>query len=46
MKNGGEAVTPEWIGAGRYALGVDGTAVPAVAHIRSPYDPDRRRVLV
>ncbi len=45
VKNGGEAVTPEWIGAGRYALVVDGTAVPAVAHLRSPYDPDRRRVL-
>ena len=45
VKNPGSAVTPEWIGAGRYELLSDGVRRPARAFLRTPYDPRRERIL-
>ncbi len=38
-------VTPEFLKAGRYEVGVNGRRVPARLHLRAPYDPDRVRIL-
>lgn len=38
-------VTPEYVQSGRYEINVNGRRVPATAHLRPPYDPDRKRVL-
>ena len=38
-------VTPEFLKAGRYEVGVNGRRVPARLHLRAPYDPDRFRIL-
>ncbi len=39
-------ITRERIAAGRFEINVSGRRIPARAHLRSPYDPDRRRILV
>jgi glycine cleavage system T protein len=41
-----DGVRDDWIFAGRYAIDVEGTLVPAAVHIRPPYDPkgDRLRL--
>ena len=39
-------VTPEFINSGRYEINVNGTRIAATAHLRAPYDPERRRILV
>jgi 4-methylaminobutanoate oxidase (formaldehyde-forming) len=38
-----EGVTNDWIKAGRYEIMVEGKMVPAVVHIRAPYDPKGER---
>lgn len=45
VKNPGSAVTPEWVGSGRYELLADGVRRPARVHLRTPYDPRRERIL-
>ncbi|MEI6342482.1 MAG: FAD-dependent oxidoreductase [Verrucomicrobiota bacterium] len=45
VKNPGAAVTPDWVLAGRYELLADGVRRPALAHLRTPYDPRRERIL-
>ncbi len=37
-------IDDEWILSGKYTIEVEGRQVPAAAHIKSPYDPDNRRV--
>jgi glycine cleavage system T protein len=44
VANGGEKVTPEWIGAGRYEIEVAGERVPARASLKPFYDPASERV--
>jgi len=38
-------VTPEFIKSGRYEININGRRFPAVAHLRAPYDPERKRIL-
>jgi 4-methylaminobutanoate oxidase (formaldehyde-forming) len=40
-----DGVTPEFIKAGRYEININGQRVPATAHLRAPYDPERKRIL-
>ncbi|MFH1137255.1 MAG: FAD-dependent oxidoreductase [Pseudomonadota bacterium] len=37
-------VTGDWVRSGRYEVDVEGRLVPARVHLKSPYDPDGRRV--
>jgi glycine cleavage system aminomethyltransferase T/glycine/D-amino acid oxidase-like deaminating enzyme len=39
-------VSAEFIQAGRYDINVNGTRYAAAAHLRAPYDPERKRILV
>jgi sarcosine dehydrogenase len=43
---GGGAATAEFVAAGRYEVLVLGKAVPARVHLKTPLDPERRRILV
>jgi 4-methylaminobutanoate oxidase (formaldehyde-forming) len=45
VKNQG-GVTADFIRAGRYEINVSGKRIPATAHLRAPYDPERRKILV
>jgi len=38
-------VTPEFIKSGRYEININGTRCAATAHLRAPYDPERKRIL-
>jgi 4-methylaminobutanoate oxidase (formaldehyde-forming) len=38
-------VTAEFVQAGRYEINVNGTRCAATAHLRAPYDPERKRIL-
>lgn len=38
-------VTPDFIRAGKYEIGVNGRRYPATPHLRAPYDPERKRIL-
>jgi heterotetrameric sarcosine oxidase gamma subunit len=38
-------VAAEFIQSGRYEINVSGKRIPATAHLRAPYDPERRRIL-
>jgi 4-methylaminobutanoate oxidase (formaldehyde-forming) len=38
-------VTAEFVQSGRYEINVNGTRIPAVAHLRAAYDPERKRIL-
>lgn len=38
-------VTADFVRAGCYELNVSGKRIPATAHLRSPYDPERKRIL-
>ena len=38
-------VTAEFIQSGRYEINVNGTRCAATAHLRAPYDPERRKIL-
>jgi len=40
-----DGVTPEFIRDGRYEINVSGTRIPAVAHLKAPYDPERKKIL-
>jgi 4-methylaminobutanoate oxidase (formaldehyde-forming) len=43
--NEADGATTEFIQSGRYAINVNGVLHPAAAHLRAPYDPDRKRIL-
>ena len=43
--NHADDATPEFIRAGRYEINLAGTLFPATAHLRAPYDPERRKIL-
>jgi 4-methylaminobutanoate oxidase (formaldehyde-forming) len=40
-----EGVTAGYVRSGRCEINVSGKRVPATAHLRAPYDPERRRIL-
>jgi 4-methylaminobutanoate oxidase (formaldehyde-forming) len=40
-----DGVDPAFVQAGRYEVNVNGTRYPATAHLRAPYDPERKRIL-
>jgi 4-methylaminobutanoate oxidase (formaldehyde-forming) len=40
-----EIVTPDFINSGRYEINISGKRYPATAHLRAPYDPERKRIL-
>jgi 4-methylaminobutanoate oxidase (formaldehyde-forming) len=42
--NHNEPITSDFIKAGQYEISVNGTRIPANAHLRAPYDPDRLRI--
>jgi 4-methylaminobutanoate oxidase (formaldehyde-forming) len=39
-----EGISDEWILSGRYEIDVEGTRIPAKAHLKAPYDPSGKRV--
>jgi len=39
-------VTPESMAASRYEIAINGRRFPASIHLRPPYDPERKRILV
>jgi len=39
-----EGIDDEWILSGRYEIDVEGTLIPAKAHLEAPYDPSGERV--
>jgi 4-methylaminobutanoate oxidase (formaldehyde-forming) len=39
-------VTAELVQSGRYEINVNGTRIAATAHLRAPYDPERKKILV
>jgi 4-methylaminobutanoate oxidase (formaldehyde-forming) len=40
-----DGVDPAFVQAGRYEVNVNGTRYSATAHLRAPYDPERKRIL-
>jgi len=38
-------VGAEFIASGRYEINVSGRRYPAKAHVRAPYDPERKKLL-
>jgi 4-methylaminobutanoate oxidase (formaldehyde-forming) len=40
-----EPISRAWLRAGRYEIDVAGERVPATAHLRAPYDPERSRMV-
>jgi len=38
-------VTPEFIKSGRYEININGKGYSATAHLRPPYDPERKRIV-
>jgi glycine cleavage system aminomethyltransferase T len=40
-----DGVNAEFIKAGRYEININGQRYAAQAHLRAPYDPDRKRIL-
>jgi 4-methylaminobutanoate oxidase (formaldehyde-forming) len=38
-----DGVSDQWVLDGKYELEVEGKMIPAVVHIRSPYDPKNQR---
>jgi len=43
--NNPAGVNADFIRAGRYEINVSGERFSARAHLRAPYDPDRKRIL-
>ena len=41
-----DGVTPEFIQEGRYEIKVSGKRFPAAAHLKAPFDPERKKILV
>ncbi len=39
-----EGISDEWILSGRYEIDVEGTRIPAKAHLKAPYDPAGERL--
>jgi len=40
-----EGVTPEFIREGRYEINISGRRYPAAAHLKAPFDPERKKIL-
>lgn len=38
-----KVITDDWILSGKYEIEVEGRMIPAVVHLRSPYDPNNER---
>jgi 4-methylaminobutanoate oxidase (formaldehyde-forming) len=43
--NHADGVSGDFVRTGHYEINVNGQRYPAVAHLRAPYDPDRKRIL-
>lgn len=43
--NNPEGVTNEFVQSGRYEININGKRYPAKAHLRAPYDPERKKIL-
>jgi 4-methylaminobutanoate oxidase (formaldehyde-forming) len=43
--NNAAGATPEFIQSGRFEINVSGRRHPARAHLRAPYDPERKKIL-
>ena len=43
--NNAAGVTPEFIQTGRFEINVSGRRYSAKAHLRPPYDPERKKIL-
>ena len=41
-----DGVTPEFIREGRYEINVSGKRFPAASHLKAPFDPERKKILV
>jgi 4-methylaminobutanoate oxidase (formaldehyde-forming) len=41
-----DGVTPEFIRGGRYEINVSGRRFPAAPHLKAPFDPERKKILV
>jgi 4-methylaminobutanoate oxidase (formaldehyde-forming) len=41
-----EGVTQEFIRDGRYEINVSGKRVPATPHLKAPFDPERKKILI
>ena len=41
-----EGVSADFISSGRFDINVSGKRYPATPHLRSPYDPERKRILI
>jgi 4-methylaminobutanoate oxidase (formaldehyde-forming) len=39
-------VRADFIKAGCYEINISGKRYPATAHLRAPYDPERKRILL
>jgi sarcosine dehydrogenase len=44
VKNKGQQVDADFILSGRYEINISGKRWPATPHLRSPYDPERKRI--
>jgi 4-methylaminobutanoate oxidase (formaldehyde-forming) len=43
-KPDGSVIDADWISSGQYEIEVEGRKIPAKVHLKSPYDPDNKRV--
>jgi 4-methylaminobutanoate oxidase (formaldehyde-forming) len=43
--NNSEGVNAAFIESGRFEINISGERFAARAHLRAPYDPDRKRIL-
>lgn len=43
--NNPDGVNTSFIKSGSYEINVNGARIPATAHLRAPYDPERKRIL-
>ncbi len=43
--NHSEGVTSEFVQSGSYEININGKRYPAKAHLRAPYDPERKKIL-
>lgn len=40
-----QGVTPEFVREGRYEINISGKRFPAAAHLKAPFDPERKKIL-
>jgi hypothetical protein len=44
--NGADVITDDFIKTGRFEIGIADKKYAAKAHLRAPYDPGRKRILM